>query len=208
MTFLYRTIRKNQTDAETLILQAGGYYFLASLTAVNVLNPFAESEKEPLSYAYMILGGIVLYFYLMSKLKKSKRMISSFGGNNQAPDKPKNMKIEWPLIIATLLLYISSLVYPQIVTHKVNEWFYVNIADIYDTILLKFIFGIIGFFFLIQILFQGFNTTMKMLNIITGNTGSEPNQNQHTQSESGFIDYEIVDEESEDDPTEQQNLLN
>lgn len=206
MTFLYRWIRKEQTNVETVILQAGGYYFLASLTAVNVLNPFTESEKAPVSYAYMVLGGVVLYFYLMSKLQKSKRMISSLGNNMNAPEKEKNMKLEWALIIATLLLYVSSLVYPQIVTHKVNQWFYINIADIYDTVLLKFIFGIIGFFFLIQILFQGFNTTMKMLNLISGGTNNNPNQNHQTQSDAGFVDYEIV--EDEDDAEDQQNLLN
>jgi len=206
ITFLYRLVRQNKTEMETILLQAGGYYFLASLTAINVLKPFTEVERNTSSYTYMILGGIVLYFYLMSKLQKSKRVISSLNAN--LPPENKNMKVEWALIAGTMVLYVFTIIYPIIGTHKVNEWFYVNIVDIYDTAILNFIFGIIGFFFLLQILFQGVTSSVKVLNLLSGNKPADHDNGRQPSDNGGYDDYEIVDDEPEEDDNNEQTLLN
>lgn len=210
VTFLYRAIRENQSEVETILLQAGGFYFLASLTAINVLNPFNVVERNTSSYAYMILGGVVLYLYLMSKLQKNKRMITMFNGRVKMPNEDKNMKIEGTLIGLTLALYVVTLIYPEIAMHAANEWIYTKVQELYGTFLLNFIFGVIGFFFLLQILFQGMIASAKAINALTGRKGSvhDHGMGNGPTGQNEFDDYEIVEDEPKTNDDDQQNLLN
>ena len=72
VTFLYKAVRVEVTNTESTILKMGSYYFLASLTAWNVVKPFNATDRASGSYAYIALGGIVLCFYLIGKLQKSR----------------------------------------------------------------------------------------------------------------------------------------
>ncbi|MBT6030664.1 MAG: hypothetical protein HOH13_10180 [Crocinitomicaceae bacterium] len=205
INFLYKSMRGNPSKIETVFLQGLGYYFLASLTVTYLFNPFNLTDHDSGSYAFMVLGGIVLYFYLLSKLNKKKNIVTLFG-NQSAPSMTKIDKlVEVILIVITLLFYLFTLLFPEIANHAVNNWFYTKIQLIYDTVLLNFIFGIIGIVFLIRILFQGMASSGFALNLITGNqTDSWSTKN--SKDSDHYDDYEIVDEDVQEDSSS--NLLN
>jgi len=113
--------------------------------------------------------------------------------------------VEVILIVITLLFYLFTLLFPEIANHAINNWFYTKIQVIYDTVLLNFIFGIIGIVFLIRILFQGMASSGFALNLITGNqTDSWSTKN--SKDSDHYDDYEIVDEDVQEDSSS--NLLN
>ena len=205
INFLFKSMRGNPSKVETVLLQGLGYYFLASLTVTYLLNPFNISNHDAGSYAFRVLGGIVLYFYLLSKLNKKKNSVALFGNQSASSMTKLDKRIEVILIVVTLLFYLITLLYPAIGNHTVNNWFYTKIQLIYDTILLNFIFGIIGIVFLIRILFQGMASSGFAINLITGKkTDSWSTKN--SQDSNHYDDYEIVDEDVQEDSSS--NLLN
>ncbi len=213
VTFLYKTVRGNQSGVETTLLQAAGYYFLASLTAMNVFKPFNVTERDSSSYAFMALGGIVLYFYLVSKLHKKRNVLSTINGRFSAPDEKRNNTVQWILIVMTLLLYGTTVLYPQIADNQINSWFYAKIVAIYDTVILNFIFGVVGAVFLIQILIQGMSASGKILDVISGGSKKANGSTAPHSDSNQFDEYEVVDDEDDENDqssegSQSQNLLN
>jgi hypothetical protein len=213
VTFLYRAVRGNQTGVEKTLLQAAGYYFLASLTAMNVFKPFNVTERDSSSYAFMVLGGIVLYFYLVSKLHKKRNVLSTINGRFSAPDEKTNNTVQWILIVMTLLLYGTTLLYPQIADMQIHSWFYAKIVAIYDTVILNFIFGVVGAVFLIQVLIQGMSASGKILDVMSGGSKKANRSTSHYSDSNQFDEYEVVDEEHDEidqssEGNQSQNLLN
>ena len=151
----YKAVRVEVTNTESTILKMGSYYFLASLTAWNVVKPFNATDRASGSYAYIALGGIVLCFYLIGKLQKSRIKLFGNQGRFSSELNQKNQRLHLVLIGITLLLYVITVLFPQIADNVINAWFYGKIAAIYDTVFLNFIFGIVGAVFLLQILIRG-----------------------------------------------------
>ncbi|MAR67804.1 MAG: hypothetical protein CL833_11205 [Crocinitomicaceae bacterium] len=214
VTFLYKAVRVEVTKTESTILKMGSYYFLASLTAWNVVKPFNATDRASGSYAYIALGGIVLCFYLIGKLQKSRIQLFGNQGRFSPELNQKNQRLHLLLIGITLLLYVITVLFPQIADNAINAWFYGKIAAIYDTVFLNFIFGIVGAVFLLQILIQGATASGKLLDLLGGKTSTKGTGNRtHHSSSSDFDDYEIVeDDDSQHSETsnngEHNNFLN
>ena len=205
INFLYKSVREKPSKLEMILLRVLGYYFLASLTVIYVFDPFNLTNPNSGSFAFMSLGGIVLYFYLISKMNKRKNIITPFSNQKAQNVSEYDIKIEAILIGVTLLFYIVALLYPEIGNHALNDWFYMKIQLIYDTFILNFIFGLIGIAFLIQILVQGMNSSGMAINLLTGKkTKTWSAQNSQVNNE--YDDYEIVDDDTQDDSSS--NLLN
>ena len=63
------------------------------------------------------------------------------------------------LVGLTLIFYASSFNYPLLIDNSINQWFLESINDFYDTIIIGWIIGCIGFFFLVNMIFKGINAT-------------------------------------------------
>jgi hypothetical protein len=139
-------------------IKAAQFYFLAALTAIKALefiNENIESNQGPL---YIIIGGIVLYLYLAGKIERSK-MMSQLRSNLGNSNSSNVSKYEPHLIGLTLILYAISFNYLPLIQNPINQWFLESINDFYHTIIIGWIIGIIGFFFLISMIFKGINAT-------------------------------------------------
>ena len=149
-----------QNTVLNYIIKAAQFYFLASLTAIAIKTPEftggnIDSKQAPL---YIVIGGIVLYLYLAGKLERSKMMfqLRSNLGNSGAQNKGK---YEPHLVGLTLILYAVSFSYPPLIDNAINKWFLESINDFYNTAIIGWIIGVIGFFFLISMLLKGINAT-------------------------------------------------
>lgn len=202
----YGLFRPQQNEVERTVIRAISYYFLASLTAINVYTPLSGEPSYDGQTTFMVIGGIVLGLYLFGKMQNQQLMAQL---NNRLSNlyNDRTLKYEWILIVAALALYIASVFKPEMAEHKVNIWFFENIKSLYGAFLLKWIFNIVGFFFLLNILLQAGRAMGKLIDKITGNTspGSQRKGNgsfqrpgfeqQRKRSEDDFDDYEIVDED-------------
>ena len=158
----YVLVNKENNTQNTILnytIKAAQFYFLASLTAIKaldfILKENIDTNQGPL---YIIIGGIVLYLYLAGKLERSKMMFqfrSNLGGGNSQ----NTSKYEPHLVGLTLIFYTISFNYPPLIENPINQWFLDSINDFYNTVIIGWIIGIIGFFFLISMVFKGINAT-------------------------------------------------
>ena len=139
-------------------IKAAQFYFLASLTAIKALEAIQGNINTNQGPLYMIIGGIVLYLYLAGKIERSK-MMSQLRSNLGNSNSSNVSKYEPHLIGLTLILYAISFNYLPLIQNPINQWFLESINDFYDTVIIGWIIGIIGFFFLISMIFKGINTT-------------------------------------------------
>ena len=141
------------------IIKAAQFYFLASLTAIKAIDFIQKENIDPnQGPLYIIIGGIVLYLYLAGKIERSKMMFqfrSNLGGVNSQ----NNDKYVPHLVGLTLIFYAISFNYPMLIDNSINQWFLESINDFYDTIIIGWIIGCIGFFFLVNMIFKGINAT-------------------------------------------------
>jgi len=112
-----------------------------------------------------------------------------------------------------LLLYGTTVLYPQIANTQINSWFYARIVAIYDTVILNFIFGIVGAVFLVQILIQGVSASGKIMDIVSGGTKDSNGETSRYSGSNEFDEYEVVGEEDDgngngSEDSQNQNLLN
>jgi hypothetical protein len=139
-------------------IKAAQFYFLAALTAIKAIEAIKENIDNNQGPLYMIIGGIVLYLYLVGKIERSK-MMSQLRSNLGNINSSNFSKYEPHLIGLTLIVYAISFSYPLLIQNSVNQWFLVSIDDFYNTVIIGWIIGIIGFFFLISMIFKGINAT-------------------------------------------------
>jgi len=153
--------KENNTQNAILnyIIKAAQFYFLASLTAIKALDFITKENIDPKQAPlYIVIGGIVLYLYLAGKLERNKMMFqlrSNLGNANSR----NASKYEPHLVGLTLILYAISFNYLPLIQNSINQWFLESINDFYNTIIIGWIIGIIGFFFLISMVFKGINAT-------------------------------------------------
>lgn len=172
----YVLVNKENNTQNTILnytIKAAQFYFLASLTAIKALdfiNENIESNQGPL---YIIIGGIVLYLYLAGKIERSK-MMSQLRSNLGNSNSSNVSKYEPHLIGLTLILYAISFNYLPLIQNPINQWFLESINDFYDTIIIGWIIGIIGFFFLISMVFKGINATGFLIQTIVALLTGKP----------------------------------
>jgi phosphate/sulfate permease len=103
-----------------------------------------------------------------------------------------NLKTEIILIVASLALFIGFLFFPQYASNNIANWFKSSILDIESTVIIGFVFKVIGFFFLLGMI-------MKMINainyIISGKPVVDIKTNFNSKSnkdEDKFDDFEEI----------------
>jgi hypothetical protein len=214
---------------ESYLLKSIQYYFIASLTLLKATE-FVEAksiEGEKEIYFY-IVGAVILYLYLLGKFERSKQWVFMRAGismmktGNMDTPKVTSLKYEPHLIGLIVLFYLTALQYPITVSHSLNFWFLESINDFYDTIIIKWILGIIGFIFMLGMIIKGISTTGELVQTVVGvltgkpyvkkqpknpfqNMGQNPfgnnpfNQSQQDEKveidDDTYVDFEYIEEE-------------
>lgn len=169
---------------EGYVLKSIQYYFVASLT---LLKASEYLQQKPQLYQnpvlLYILGGVVLYLYLYGKYERSKQFAgirATFSmmrnGKVSTMSTAEKTKYEPHIIGVIVLFYLVALQFPALVNHKLNLWFLTSINDFYDTFLIKWILGIIGFFFMISMVIKGLSATGELVQVVIGLLTGRPYQ--------------------------------
>lgn len=231
--FLINILRrdfKGNREVQDYGLRIVKYFLLVSATAnYIVIRPTvgqATSEVPELNdMTTIILGVLVLGFYLISKLQR-RAMLSSQLANSPMFARFNSKidpKVERFLILGSLIYFALCIQFPDMVNNRVVNWFSESIVNIYNTPVFGWIFAIIAFFFLIRILWDAANVlgaliTGQPINPskqgggnggFGGNSGTNPFdqfREQQQQSED-FVDYEDVTDQ-EDEPSDNSKKLN
>lgn len=190
------------------------YFLLVSVTANYIIkyqNGFDGKDGEA-GWTNLVLGVIVLGLYLMGKLQKRAmlNMISNhpIAGRFTVSIDPK---VERYLLSGSLIYFIFCIQYPAMVDNGVVNWFTESIVSIYNTPVFGWIFAIIGFFVLVNIIFRGARVIGSLLSGqpinqpgptgVFGQPGTNPFEQfrQKQEQREDFVDYEDVTEDEEEE---------
>ncbi len=133
-----------------------------------------------------VSGALILFIYIVGKAEK--RNLKMFANFNQVNITNQSDYPKW-LPYVGVVLYAAGLFIPELSNNQITNWFHENINDIYHTIFLKFIFSIIAFFFMLDIISRALNYFGKIGRKETTNFNNHQQKNNDN-----FDDYEIVDD--------------
>ena len=201
------------------------YLILSSLTYSNcyIHNQKNLNSLSSIAITYLI-GGVFLALYLASKLYKKTsilNMVSNLGLKskfNLNASQNKKQKYESHILGVSIVIYAACVGVPKfgnlLYQNPINIWFISTIEGLYLAPILKGIFGIFGFFFMVSSFQKGVVTVSNLFNKITGKKKktadnpleemmknfNEKNNNQNKSSEKVdleediYVDFEEVDE--------------
>ncbi len=188
IVFLTGGRRKSVT--ETYILKFIRYFFLVDVT---VLFCYGINEGV-LNLNKTVIAGLVLLTYFIGKLQNAQFRTAAFslrgvdGMEFMNQLKPVfNFKAEAIVIALSVITFTLLVIFPEYAANPISLWFYESIIDIEDTPVFGFIFKVIGFFFMLSIIFKVVNS---VLLLITGGP-----KNHHDEDENGddrFDHYEEI----------------
>lgn len=180
---------RQKTIGENYLIKSVKYLFLVNVTFLFCL----DLNKNDVSFFNAMPSAIVLLTYFIGKLQQQQRL-QFFGQLNTPISGPNdfNLKTEVILIVASIALFIGFLFFPQFASNNIANWFKSSILDIESTVIIGFIFKIIGFLFLLGMI-------MKMINainyIISGKPVIDIKTNFNSKAKKGedkFDDFEEI----------------
>lgn len=169
LNFLFNLLRggKVETVWGEYILKALQYLLLVNVVMLSCLD-----QNSLLVPSQLILTSLVLLLYFISKFQKRQQksdMLSSMNEHiqNEINNAGVNMNLRIPgmksrfnaaieiiVILFSIALFILLSFYPHYAENTVAVWFYKRIVIFENLPLIGFIFKVVGFFFLLSILFK------------------------------------------------------
>jgi hypothetical protein len=143
-----------KSELSNYLVKGVKYLFL-----VNVIFLFSVSDTEAkIELRALVPVMLILFLYFVGKFQKNQNkniFLSRMGIQSNAVQ--FNSRYEMVLIMLSLFVFILFILEPSIAQNNIAKWFKVTIIDIETTAIIGFIFKIIGFFFLLDILTKTMN---------------------------------------------------
>jgi len=177
---------RKRTLGEVYFIKAIKYVFLADVTFLFCID---SSNSSMFGVNQVIFAGIILLTYFIGKLQKSQNRSLFFkiaGANLPQRQTSFNLRAETAVIILALGVFVTFWFYPQFASNPISKWFHGSIINIEDTPVFGFIFKVIGFFFLLSLIFKMVNAFTFLL--AGGKVGNQPPTNNDNSDK--FDDFE------------------
>jgi len=181
--------RNTQNIGEAYLVKAIKYFFLVDVTFLFTM------DSNEINVNQLIITCLVLVAYFVGKLQnqQKKMMMFQMVSNGMRQDLNKfNLKAEIGVIVFAVLFFVGFIFFPEYAKNPISIWFHQNILDIEKAAILGFIFKVIGFFFLVNIIMKMINAFTLLLSgaPIVQSSASTTFQNEKPKKEDEFDDYE------------------
>lgn len=191
LLFRIMTSGTQRSVGQVYILKGIKYLLLVDVTFLFCVD---DSNAKLVVMERIVVAGLILLTYFVGKLQNSQNRMMFMQFMSRGVPKMQaplfNIKAEVAVISLAMICFGLFWVYPQFALNPVSEWFRTSIVDIEDTPVFGFIFKVVGFFFLLSLLFRMGGAITFLLN--GGNTsGQQPNNNKAEGDD--FSDYEELD---------------
>jgi hypothetical protein len=151
---------RTRTIVEVYLIKSIKYLFLVNVTFLFCL----DINQQDVTLKNLLPSAIILLMYFIGKFQQKQkqiRLMGSFG--NESFNEVFNIRAEIVLITAAIVLFISFIYFPQYASNGVANWFRESIIDLETTVLIGFIFKVIGFFFLVGMIIKMVNAVIYIL---------------------------------------------
>lgn len=188
---LLRGIRP-KTIAEEYAIKGIKYLFLVDVTFLFCL----DLSGEQISLYNLIMSIFVLLTYFIGKFQNRQQQLVMFQMmGNQMGNKQStfNLKAEIAVIGLAVGLFVLFIFLPKYASNPASLWFHESIMDIEDTPVFGFIFKVIGFFFLVSMIFKMINAFGLLLTgqpFMQMRSGFKQGRQQKEKKDDEFDDYE------------------
>ena len=185
---------RKRTLGEIYLIKTVKYLFLVNVTFLFCLEQMDEPVIQ-VNYLNLVPSFIILMVYFLGKLQQKEQRIQMMTNFMQGlQEAPFNRQWELALIVLSGLTFAGLVCYPQYSENVISAWFQKSILDIENTVLIGFVFKVIGFFFLIGMF-------LKMLNALNYIVSGKPLVNVKTgfgtkqgKSDDSYDDFEEIDD--------------
>jgi hypothetical protein len=180
-----------KTVFEEYFIKSVKYLFLVDVTFLFCTS----SESTFVSEYHLLLASLVLLTYFVGKLQRQQNQMAMFQMMSAMNVKNSrfNIKAEIIVIIASILLFGTLTLYPAYASNAISLWFRTSITDIENTVIIGFIFKIIGFFFLVSMITKMLNAFVYLISGRPFIQASSSFETLKKKKESDFDDYEEVE---------------
>ena len=144
---------RKRTRFETYLIKGIKYAFLVNVTFLFSL----DLNKHQINFYNLIPSALVLITYFVGMLQQKQRRQLFMGQLGKSAAEGITVKAEIILITLSGFLFLGLVCYPQFAENTIALWFQRSILDIESTVIIGFIFKIIGFFFLLGMIFKMLN---------------------------------------------------
>lgn len=186
LAILLLSAGRKRSIGEVYLVRALKYFFLVDVTFLFCI----ESESHLIIGNRLVIAGLVLLTYFLGKFQNnqnSMRFFQMVGTGLPKQLMTFHMRTEIIVIAISLIAFILFSLFPQYASNPLSEWFHESIINIEDTPIFGFIFKVIGFFFLI-------NLISKMMSGFTYILSGEAfRKNQKDDDDNDFDDFIEVD---------------
>jgi hypothetical protein len=146
----------NRTTLGVYLFRAIKYILLVDVTVLFCYN----IENNQIELYNLGIAGLVLLTYFIGKLQNRQQQalfINAFGTG--LPDMKNKFNIQAELVVIALSIgfFVFLTFFPQFSYNALSVWFHESIINIEDTPIFGFIFKVIGFFFLLSLIFKMIN---------------------------------------------------
>jgi|TARA_R110000737_G_scaffold222262_1_gene237516 hypothetical protein len=175
-------------------LKAIQYLFLVQVT---FLFCFQTDSDLSLSQNSIVITGLILLFYFVSKLQRNqqKGMLFGFIQNGQKQVVQKfNLAAEIGLVVLALGYFVACIYYPNLGSNTISNWFKESIISIENAAFFGFIFKVIGFFFLLSVFGK---IIQSILLLISPRIDNSQNNIDSTEDSTHFDDFEDLTEDQQ-----------
>lgn len=165
------------------------YLFLVQTTFLFLTEDDSRLSLEASSLA---VTGLLLLFFFLSKLQRrqQQQVMFQFMQNGQNfMQNAFNPKAERFLILFGCLVFTGIILYPQLAYSPISSWLHESIVGIEETPIIGFIFRVIGFFFLMNVINK---TIQSFIQIFRGKTKDQQPPQDPPQDDNQFDDFEEI----------------
>jgi hypothetical protein len=185
---------RKRTLGEIYLIKTVKYLFLVNVTFLFCLEQLDEPGFQ-VNYLSLAPSFIILMVYFLGKLQQKEQRIQLMTNFTQGlNDVPFHRNWEIGLLVVSAMAFVGFVFFPQYSENGISRWFQRSILDIENTVLIGFIFKVIGFFFLTGLF-------VKMLNALNFIISGKPMVNVRTSmgtkknpSDDSFDDFEEIDD--------------
>jgi hypothetical protein len=149
----------------TYLIKAIKYLFLVD---VIFLLSIGENQNGLINQQSLVPVVFILFLYFIGKFQKNQNTNALFSRMGVQSSKTQfNVRYEIGLISLSFLTFVLLVLEPNIANNAVAIWFKESIIDIETTRFIGFIFKVIGFFFLLNILTKTINSFQYIIGKLT-----------------------------------------
>lgn len=182
-------------DVTFFAFKAAGYYILVSITAL-ITAAHMHGTYTLAAVAYAVTGTFVIYATIASNLERNRwRAVMNFERK-----RIRVMRYDGYLLMACIILFISTLIKPEISDFRFQEWALASIDKIYNAPVLKYIIGFFAFFYMLNIIFRGIKASDEVLAVLFNRKRKKSNTQGSQDEATGFTDYEEVIQDDAGEP--------